>query len=48
MQGIINKVYYKHNAFNIYAVKSEFLKVIDNIHENPELLGDKNNELHTR
>lgn len=32
------KVYYKHGAFNIYAVKSEFLKVIGNIHENPELL----------
>lgn len=32
------KVYYKHGAFNIYAVKSEYLKVIGNIHENPELL----------
>ena len=31
------KVYYKHGAFNIYAVKSEFLKVIGNIHENKEL-----------
>lgn len=34
------KVYYKHGAFNIYAVKSEYLKVIGNIHENPELLED--------
>lgn len=32
------KVYYKHGAFNIYAVKSEYLKVIGNIYENPELL----------
>lgn len=32
------KVYYKHGAFNIYAVKSEYLKVIGNIHENSELL----------
>ena len=31
------KVYYKHGAFNI-AVKSEYLKVIGNIHENSELL----------
>lgn len=34
------KVYYKHGAFNIYAVKSKYLKVIGNIHENPELLED--------
>lgn len=27
------KVYYKHGAFNIYAVKSKYLKVIGNIHE---------------
>lgn len=33
-----SKVYYKHGVFNIYAVKSEYLKVIGNIHENPELL----------
>ena len=32
------KVYYKHGAFNIYAVKSKYLKVIGNIHENSELL----------
>ena len=32
------KVYYKHGAFNIYAIKSEYLKVIGNIHENSELL----------
>ena len=32
------KVYYKHGAFNIYAVKSEYLKIVGNIHENPELL----------
>ena len=32
------KVYYKHRAFNIYAVKSKYLKVIGNIHENSELL----------
>lgn len=32
------KVYYKHGAFNIYAVKPEYLKVIGNIHENSELL----------
>ena len=35
------KVYYKHGAFNIYAVKSEFLKVIGSIHENPELLEEE-------
>ncbi|MDO3393263.1 YopX family protein [Ligilactobacillus sp. 110_WCHN] len=35
------KVYYKHGAFNIYAVKSEYLKVIGNIHENPELLEEE-------
>lgn len=35
------KVYYKHGAFNIYAVKSEYLKVIGNIHENPKLLEDR-------
>ena len=35
------KVYYKHRAFNIYAVKSEYLKVIGNIYENPELLEKK-------
>ena len=32
------KVYYKHGAFNIYAVESEYLEIIGNIHENPELL----------
>lgn len=32
------KVYYKHGAFNIYAVKSEYLKIVGNIHENSELL----------
>ena len=32
------RVYYKHGAFNIYAIKSEYLKVIGNIHENSELL----------
>lgn len=32
------EVYYKHGAFNIYAVKSKYLKVIGNIHENSELL----------
>ena len=32
------KVYYKHGGFNIYAVKSKYLKVIGNIHENSELL----------
>lgn len=32
------KVYYKHGGFNIYAVKSEYLKAIGNIHENSELL----------
>ena len=31
------RVYYKHGAFNIYAIKSEYLKVIGNIHENSEL-----------
>ena len=35
------KVYYKHGAFNIYAVKSKYLKVIGNIHENPELLEEE-------
>ena len=34
------KVYYKHGAFNIYVVKSKYLKVVGNIHENPELLED--------
>lgn len=34
------KVYYKHGAFNIYAVKSEYLKIIGNIHEDPKLLED--------
>ena len=32
------EVYYKHGAFNIYAVKSEYLKIVGNIHENSELL----------
>lgn len=32
------KVYYKHGAFNIYAVKFEFLKVIGNIHQDSKLL----------
>lgn len=34
------KVYYKHGAFNIYAVESKYLEAIGNIHENPELLED--------
>ena len=32
------RVYYKHGAFNIYAIKSEYLKIVGNIHENSELL----------
>lgn len=32
------KVYYKHGAFNIYAVESEYLEIIGNIHEKSELL----------
>ena len=35
------KVYYKHGAFNIYAVESEYLETIGNIHENPELLEEE-------
>lgn len=35
------KAYYKHGAFNIYAVESKYLEIIGNIHENPELLEGK-------